>query len=130
MDEKDWLADRFERSRGAVWAVAYRMLGSLTEADDAVQDTWVRVSRAEMNEVENFGGWLTTIVAHVFLNMLRLAKCPARGTPRGTSTLIQSSAQWENLDQRARCSLRLSWPGSPGLTRCSGSRRATGFRPP
>ncbi len=71
MDEKDWLADRFEEQRGRLWAVAYRMLGSLTEADDAVQDTWVRVSRAEMNEVENFGGWLTTIVARVCLNMLR-----------------------------------------------------------
>ena len=72
MDEKDWLADRFEEQRGRLRAVAYRMLGSLTEADDAVQDTWVRVSRAEMNEVENFGGWLTTVVAHVCLNMLRL----------------------------------------------------------
>ena len=71
MDEKDWLADRFEEQRGRLWAVAYRMLGSLTEADDAVQDTWVRVSRAEMNEVENLGGWLTTIVARVCLNMLR-----------------------------------------------------------
>ena len=71
MDEKDWLADRFEEQRGRLRAVAYRMLGSLTEADDAVQDTWVRVSRAEMNEVENFGGWLTTVVARVCLNMLR-----------------------------------------------------------
>ena len=71
MDEKDWLADRFEEQRSRLWAVAYRMLGSLTEADDAVQDTWVRVSRAEMNEVENFGGWLTAIVARVCLNMLR-----------------------------------------------------------
>jgi RNA polymerase sigma factor (sigma-70 family) len=71
MDEKDWLAKRFEEQRGHLRAVAYRMLGSLTEADDAVQDTWVRVSRAEMNEIENLGGWLTTIVARVCLNMLR-----------------------------------------------------------
>ena len=71
MDDKDWLADRFEEQRGRLRAVAYRMLGSLAEADDAVQDTWVRVSRAELNEVENFGGWLTTIVARVCLNMLR-----------------------------------------------------------
>jgi RNA polymerase sigma-70 factor (ECF subfamily) len=71
MDENDWLADRFEEHRSRLRAVAYRMLGSLSEADDAVQDTWLRVSRARANEVENFGGWLTTIVARVSLNMLR-----------------------------------------------------------
>ena len=71
MDENDWLAERFEEQRTHLRAVAYRMLGSLTEADDAVQDAWVRVSRAEVNEVENLGGWLTTIVARVCLNMLR-----------------------------------------------------------
>ncbi len=71
MDEDEWLADRFEEHRGHLRAVAYRMLGSLTEADDAVQDTWVRLSRAGTSEVENLGGWLTTIVARVCLNMLR-----------------------------------------------------------
>jgi RNA polymerase sigma factor (sigma-70 family) len=71
MDDNDWLAERFEEQRVHLRAVAYRMLGSLTEADDAVQDTWVRVSRAETSEVENIGGWLTTIVARVCLNMLR-----------------------------------------------------------
>lgn len=71
MDEKEWLADRFEEHRGHLRAVAYRMLGSLTEADDAVQDTWLRVSRAGASEVENVGGWLTTIIARVCLNMLR-----------------------------------------------------------
>ncbi len=71
MGENDWLAERFEEQRAHLRAVAYRMLGSLTEADDAVQDTWVRVSQAETNKVENLGGWLTTIVARVCLNMLR-----------------------------------------------------------
>ena len=71
MDDKEWLARRFQEQRGHLHAVAYRMLGSLTEADDAVQDSWVRVSRADTNEVENLGGWLTTIVARVCLNMLR-----------------------------------------------------------
>ena len=71
MDEHEWLADRFEEHRPHLRAVAYRMLGSLAEAEDAVQDTWLRVSRAETNEVENLGGWLTTIVARVCLNMLR-----------------------------------------------------------
>ena len=71
MDENQWLADRFEEHRAYLRAVAYRMLGSLTEADDAVQDTWLRVSRAGASEVENLGGWLTTIVARICLNMLR-----------------------------------------------------------
>src|SRR6266404_6131465 len=71
MDDNEWLADRFEEQRGHLRAVAYRMLGSLAEADDAVQDTWLRVSRAGTSEVENLGGWLTTIVARVCLNMLR-----------------------------------------------------------
>jgi RNA polymerase sigma-70 factor, ECF subfamily len=71
MDENEWLADRFEDHRAHLRAVAYRMLGSLTEADDAVQDTWVRLSRSGADGVENLGGWLTTIVARVCLNMLR-----------------------------------------------------------
>jgi RNA polymerase sigma-70 factor (ECF subfamily) len=71
MDEDDWLAQRFEEQRTHLRAVAFRMLGSLAEADDAVQDTWVRVSQAETSEIENLGGWLTTIIARVCLNMLR-----------------------------------------------------------
>lgn len=71
MDENEWLADRFEEHRAHLRSVAYRMLGSLVEADDAVQDTWLRLSRAGVDEVENLGGWLTTIVARVCLNMLR-----------------------------------------------------------
>ncbi|HKA69944.1 MAG TPA: sigma-70 family RNA polymerase sigma factor [Actinomycetes bacterium] len=71
MVDDEWLADRFEEHRGRLRAVAYRMLGSIAEADDAVQDTWLRVSRAGAGEVENLGGWLTTIVARICLNMLR-----------------------------------------------------------
>src|SRR5260221_11673856 len=71
MNENEWLAERFEEHRAHLRAVAYRMLGSLTEADDAVQDTWLRLSRSSADEVENLGGWLTTIVARVCLNMLR-----------------------------------------------------------
>src|SRR5438874_10447577 len=71
MDDNEWLADRFEEHRAHLRAVAYRMLGSLTEADDAVQDTWLRLSRSGAGDVENLGGWLTTIVARVCLNMLR-----------------------------------------------------------
>src|SRR5437773_2577425 len=70
MDE-DFLADRFEAYRPRLRAVAYRMLGSATEADDAVQEAWLRLSRADTSDVANLGGWLTTVVARVSLNMLR-----------------------------------------------------------
>ena len=71
MDENQWLAERFEEHRPHLRAVAYRMLGSLSDTDDALQDAWLRVSRAGAGDVENIGGWLTTIVARVCLNMLR-----------------------------------------------------------
>jgi len=71
MDERAWLTERFEEHRTRLRAVAYRMLGSLSEADDAVQDAWLRVSRADTSSVENLAGWLTTVVARVCLNMLR-----------------------------------------------------------
>ncbi len=74
MDDNDWLSERFEERRIHLRSVAYRMLGSLTEADDALQDAWVRVSRAETSGVENLSGWLTTIVARICLNMLRSRK--------------------------------------------------------
>jgi RNA polymerase sigma factor (sigma-70 family) len=71
MDEREFLAQRFEEHRTRLRAVAYRMLGSLNEADDAVQEAWLRLNRTDTNEVENLGGWLTTVVARVSLNMLR-----------------------------------------------------------
>ena len=72
--EEYWLAERFEEQRPRLRAVAYRMLGSLSEADDAVQDAWLRFSRTDTSEVENLAAWLTTVVAHVSLNMLRARK--------------------------------------------------------
>ena len=71
MNESDWLAERFEEHRTRLRAVAYRMLGSLSEADDAVQETWLRLSRTDATAVENLGAWLTTVVARVSLNVLR-----------------------------------------------------------
>src|ERR687895_186200 len=71
MDERDWLAERFEEPRTQLRAVAYRMLGSLSEADDAVQEAWLRATRADTSQVESLGAWLTTVVARVSLNMLR-----------------------------------------------------------
>jgi RNA polymerase sigma-70 factor (ECF subfamily) len=71
MDDQEWLAERFEEHRTHLRAVAYRMLGSLSEADDAVQEAWLRLSRSDADEIENLGGWLTTVVSRVALNMLR-----------------------------------------------------------
>ena len=74
MDEKDWLAERFEANRSHLRGVAFRMLGSLTEADDAVQEAWIRLSRTDTSQVDNLRAWLTTVVARVCLNMLRSRK--------------------------------------------------------
>src|SRR5215510_11631288 len=74
MGEHDWLARRFEENRTHLRAVGYRMLGSLSEADDAVQEAWFRLSRADTSDVNNLGGWLTTVVARVSLDMLRSRK--------------------------------------------------------
>lgn len=71
MADREWLAERFEENRGHLRAVAYRMLGSLNEADDAVQESWLRLSRSDANDIENLGAWLTTVVARVCLDMLR-----------------------------------------------------------
>jgi RNA polymerase sigma-70 factor (ECF subfamily) len=71
MDDREFLAARFDDHRAHLQAVAYRMLGSATEADDAVQEAWVRLSRTDTSDVENLGGWLTTVVGRVCLDMLR-----------------------------------------------------------
>ena len=71
MNERDYLAERFEEHRAHLRGVAYRMLGSLSEVDDAVQEAWLRLSRADSAEIDNLGGWLTTVVARVCLDMLR-----------------------------------------------------------
>jgi RNA polymerase sigma factor (sigma-70 family) len=74
MNDEHWLAERFEEQRSHLRAVAYRMLGSLSEADDAVQEAWLRLSRTDASQVENLGGWLTTVVARISLNTLRSRK--------------------------------------------------------
>src|SRR6516162_8556044 len=74
MDDRNWLAQKFEQNRPHLRAVAYRMLGSLSEADDAVQEAWLRLNRSDPNEIENLGGWLTTVIGRVCLDMLRSRK--------------------------------------------------------
>jgi RNA polymerase sigma-70 factor (ECF subfamily) len=71
MDERDWLAQQFDEHRTRLRSVAYRMLGSLSEADDAVQEAWLRLNRSDAGEIDNLGAWLTTVVGRVALNMLR-----------------------------------------------------------
>src|SRR5882724_7236792 len=74
MEKNEWLVKQFEANRTHLRAVAYRMLGSLSEADDAVQESWLHISRSDMSSIENLGGWLTTVVARQCLDMLRLRK--------------------------------------------------------
>jgi RNA polymerase sigma-70 factor, ECF subfamily len=102
MNEADLLAERFEHYRTHLRAVAYRMLGSLSEADDAVQEAWIRLSRADTTEVENLGGWLTTVVARVCLDMLRSRKS-RREEPLGVHVPepIVSSADGVDPEQQA-----------------------------
>src|SRR5262245_31658208 len=80
MHDQDWLADRFEANRSYLRGVAYRMLGSLTEADDAVQEAWIRLSRSDASRIDDLRAWLTTVVGRVCLNLLR-----SRRTRRETS---------------------------------------------
>jgi RNA polymerase sigma-70 factor (ECF subfamily) len=82
MNEQDWLAESFEQHRTRLRAVAYKILGSLSEADDAVQEAWLRLTRTDASAVENLGGWLTTVVARLSLNMLR-ARASRREEPLG-----------------------------------------------
>jgi RNA polymerase sigma factor (sigma-70 family) len=98
MHEQDWLAERFEAHRGRLRAVAYRMLGSFSEADDAVQEAWLRLSRTETREgVDNLGGWLTTVVARVCLNMLQTRKA-RREEPVGEYLPEPAAAREEGID--------------------------------
>lgn len=89
-DDLDFLATRFEGHRGRLRAVAYRMLGSLAEADDAVQEAWLRLSRADANGVGNLGGWLTTVVGRVCLDMLR-----SRRTRREEP--LEPASEWQGV---------------------------------
>jgi DNA-directed RNA polymerase specialized sigma24 family protein len=93
MTESDWLAEGSEENRTRLRAVAYRMLGSLAEADDAVQEAWLRISWSDASGVDNLGAWLTTIVARVCLNVLRSCKAQDLadgswgGSPRSRLTI-------------------------------------------
>jgi len=110
MDEADWLAARFEEQRPQLRAVAYRMLGSLAEADDAMQNSWLRLSRADTADVGNLAGWLTTVVARECLNMLRARRIRREQAER--------QAAGARATGRRRCRPR---PGAP--RGCAGTAR-------
>lgn len=96
MDEKNLLVDRFEAHRSRLRGVAYRMLGSATEADDAVQEAWLRLSRTGADGIDNFGGWLTTVVARVCLDVLRSRKAhreEALDSPAGEPFLAEAASE-------------------------------------
>jgi hypothetical protein len=102
MDENDWLAARSEEQRAHLRSVAYRMLGSLAEADDAVQDSWLRLSSADAADVENLGGWLTTVVSRECLRML----CSRRGRrEHPLADVMVEPPAWEASDPEARALL-------------------------
>jgi RNA polymerase sigma factor (sigma-70 family) len=100
MDENDWLTGQFEEHRSRLKAVSYRMLGSQAEADDALQEAWVRVSQADTRDVQNFGGWLTTIVARVCLNRLR-SRAVRREQPLGPDPIISREGGYDDPEHEA-----------------------------
>src|ERR671924_2442867 len=91
-----WLAERFEADRARLQAVAYRLLGSASEADDAVQEVWLRLSRSDTSEVENLSGWLTTVVARVCLDMLRSRRSRREAPLTPAAELIPDAANPEH----------------------------------
>ncbi len=102
MSDNDWLVERFEGHRAHLRAVAYRMLGSQGEADDAVQEAWLRLSRSDPSAIENLGGWLTTVVARVSLDMLR-SRASRREQPAGAhpSDFVESAAAGSDPEHEA-----------------------------
>ena len=112
MGKHEGLAERFEASRGHLRAVAYRMLGSLSDAEDAVQEAWLRLSRADVSEVENLVGWLTTVVGRVCLDMLR-TRASRREALRPLSSRSRS-ALWQHWRSDAFCIAERPPPSSAG----------------
>jgi RNA polymerase sigma factor (sigma-70 family) len=104
MDEHEWLAKQFEAERPHLRAVAYRMLGSLSEAEDAVQESWLHLSRSDTSGVENLGGWLTTVVARICLDMLR-SRNSRREEPLEASVPEPITSQQGGLDPEQEAEL-------------------------
>src|ERR671915_2083353 len=104
MDEHHFLAEQFEENRAHLRAVAYRMLGSLSEADDAVQEAWLRLSRSGAAGVENLGGWLTTVVSRICLDMLR-SRTSRREEPIGAQVTEPNVVRRQGADPESEAVL-------------------------
>jgi len=102
VDERDWLTKRLEENRADLRAVAYRMLGSLSEAEDAVQEACLRLSRSDTSGVENLRGWLTTVVARVCLDMLRSRKARPEEPPISPASHAQTSERFSSSCSASR----------------------------
>jgi len=110
MSDREWLAARFEEERPHLRRIAYRMLGSLDESDDAIQEAWLRLNRTDQSAIDNLGGWLTTVVGRVCLDMLRARRARQE----------QSADGWAVVASGARDGSRMpTWPGSGGWPRRS-----------
>ena len=128
MDEHDWLAEQFEAHRSHLRAVAYRMLGSLAEADDAVQEAWLRLSRADTSGVENLGGWLTTVVARVSPRHAALARRRAARNRWRASLANRIGARERERSRAGGGAGRLGRLRAAGRARHAGARRAARVR--
>lgn len=105
MNETSWLAARFEADRARLRALAYRMLGSAGEADDAVQEAWLRLHRTDAQDIENLGGWLTTVVARVCLDVLRARKARREEALDDTTHAAQPAAGGAHIDPEREAQL-------------------------
>ena len=148
MDEREWLTERFEQHRGHLRAVAYRMLGSVSESDDALQEAWLRIQGQDPEPVENMQAWLTTVVARVCLNTLRSRKARTEElsvhVPDPVVALEEEGLEHEALlaesvglallvvldkltpAERLRCAARRLWRAFRRHRRCAGALRSGG----
>ena len=122
MDEHEWLAEQFEAYRTHLQAVAYRMLGSLAEADDAVQESWLRLSHSETSGIENLGGWLSTVVARICLDMLRARNARREESLEASASEPQTLREGE-ITRAGSAPGRFSWSGTARGSRHVESRR-------
>ncbi len=129
MAERDLLAERFEEHRGHLRGVAYRMLGSLSEADDAVQEAWLRLSRADADGVDNLGGWLTTVVARVCLDMLRSRTARREDSLDAGALPRRARARGRDRPRAGGPPGRLGRARAAGGARYADPRRAPRLRP-
>ena len=130
MDERDWLTERFQEHRPRLRAVAYQILGSTSEADDAVQEAWIRLSGSNAGEIDNLEAWLVTVVGRVALNMLRSRKT-RREEPLGAHLPDPIVDRADGIDPEHRgAARRLRWPRAARRPRDADAGRAARLRPP